>query len=116
VPDELNTRDPDGSAAFYAAVFGWSCLTREGLTGSYGELYLGDRLVCGMIDLRGRVPDEVPAHWNAYFAVDDCDATVAKATELGGAALVGPLDLPVGRFAVLRDPRGATFSVIRMTS
>jgi uncharacterized protein len=50
-----------------------------------------------------------------YFAVEDIDAAVAKATELGGKVAVEPTDTPVGRFAVLNDPHGAVFSVIRLS-
>jgi predicted enzyme related to lactoylglutathione lyase len=68
-----------------------------------------------MFDLTsGHVPDDVPAHWMVYFAVDDVDATSARVKELGGEVVVGPDDIPkVGRFAVLRDPQGAHFSVIK---
>jgi predicted enzyme related to lactoylglutathione lyase len=46
--------------------------------------------------------------------VNDPDATVAKAKELGASVLVEPMDIPgVGRFAVLQDPQGAAFGVIR---
>lgn len=114
--NELNTRDPEGSATFYTDVFGWTHTAQQGPTGTYGELHLGDRVIGGMVDMRGRVPDEIPAHWNVYFAVEDCDATLTAARELGGAVVVGPFDIPVGRFAVLRDPQGATFSVIQMNS
>jgi uncharacterized protein len=49
-----------------------------------------------------------------YFAVEDCDATVASAERLGGTVRVPPTDIPrVGRFAVIRDPQGATFAVIK---
>ena len=68
-----------------------------------------------MLDVRGRLPDEIPAHWMVYFAVADCDATVEKAKELGGQLTFGPMDLPVGRFAVLSDPHGAHFAVIALS-
>jgi predicted enzyme related to lactoylglutathione lyase len=35
-----------------------------------------------------------PAHWSVTFAVDDPDATAAKATELGGKVTVPPFDAP----------------------
>jgi hypothetical protein len=60
------------------------------------------------------VPAEVPAHWLVYFAVEDTDATVAKAADLGATTLVPPTDIPPGRFSVLTDPDGATFAVIKM--
>jgi predicted enzyme related to lactoylglutathione lyase len=67
-----------------------------------------------MADITGRVPDAVPAHWLAYFAVADTDATAARAQELGGDVNVPPMDIPAGRFAVLGDPHGAVFGVVRM--
>jgi predicted enzyme related to lactoylglutathione lyase len=58
----------------------------------------------------------VPPYWLPYFAVDDCDTTVARAGSLGGSTCAGPMDIPnVGRFAVLGDPQGGTFAVIRLT-
>jgi predicted enzyme related to lactoylglutathione lyase len=48
--------------------------------------------------------------------VDDCDAAVARAGELGGVLRFGPMSSPVGRFAALSDPQGANFSVIDITT
>jgi predicted enzyme related to lactoylglutathione lyase len=49
-----------------------------------------------------------------YFAVKDCDATVQKATEAGGAVIKPAEDIPgVGRFAILRDPASAVFAVLK---
>jgi predicted enzyme related to lactoylglutathione lyase len=71
----------------------------------------GETGIAGLMTL----PDAtVPPHWQPYVAVDDPDATTAKAKELGGAALMEPMDVPkVGRIAVLRDPQGATFGIIK---
>jgi uncharacterized protein len=58
------------------------------------------------------IPDDqpdVPPHWNVTFAVDDPDATAAKATELGGKVTVPPFDAPWVRMTVLTDPQGANF-------
>ena len=52
---------------------------------------------------------DVPAHWNVTFAVDDADATAAKARELGGKVIAAPFDAPWVRMAVLADPQGAIF-------
>ena len=50
--------------------------------------------------------------WNLYFAVEDADAAVAKATSLGASTIMGATDVPNGtRFAILSDPSGAVFSV-----
>ena len=53
--------------------------------------------------------DDTPPHWNVTFATDDVEATAALATELGAEVLVGPVDAPWVRMAVIRDPQGATF-------
>ena len=57
-------------------------------------------------------PAEIPPHWGVCFAVADCDATVAKARELGATVTNEPMDMPIGRFAGLIDPQGASFTVM----
>src|SRR5215204_6098396 len=52
---------------------------------------------------------DTAAHWNVTFAVDDADATAAKARELGGEVVAGPVEAPWSRTAVVKDPQGATF-------
>ena len=52
---------------------------------------------------------ETGAHWSVTFAVDDADAIVAKARELSGEVVAGPIDAPWVRMAVIKDPQGATF-------
>jgi predicted enzyme related to lactoylglutathione lyase len=48
------------------------------------------------------------------FEVEDVDATVARALELGASAVLEGMDVPeVGRVAVLRDPQGAMFGIIK---
>ena len=111
--NELNTRDPEAAKAFYGAVFGWGFEEREFETGMYTSLKVGDDTVGGMIDITGRAPDEVPAHWLVYFAVEDADATLEKAKAGGGEAVFGPESISeVGRIAVLKDPYGAVFALI----
>ena len=44
----------------------------------------------------------------------DTDASVEKAQELGATLTVPPMDIPnVGRFAVITDPNGTPFSIIK---
>ena len=71
-------------------------------------------IVGGMIRMDEKWPAEVPSHWMTYFAVDDCDAAAAKVTELKGTVLLPPIDVPPGRFAVVEDPQGAAFTIIRI--
>lgn len=111
--NELNTRDRDAVAPFYATVFGWTAKAAEDSPFPYTEFQLDGRSIGGMMPMGDDWDAAIPNHWVAYFAVEDCDATVARAQELGGSLLYGPLDLPTqGRMAVLADPAGASFDVI----
>jgi len=112
--NELNTRDTAGARDFYAAVFGWSFEEREFGANVYITIKRGDDSLGGVMDLTGRVPDEVPNHWLVYFAVDDADATIEKAKGSGGEVVFGPEDISeVGRIAVLKDSFGAVFALIK---
>jgi predicted enzyme related to lactoylglutathione lyase len=111
---ELNTRDVDGAKAFYRTVFGWEPVTHGEGPGAYTEFQLEGRSIAGMMQMRESIPTQVRPHWLVYFATDDTDATVARAEQLGGTARMAPMDIEPGRFAVLADPQGATFAVIRL--
>jgi predicted enzyme related to lactoylglutathione lyase len=108
--NELVTSDP-GATRFYADVTG---LTAENMDMGEGQPYTvfksGDAMVGG--STAPQMPG-VPSHWHVYFGTADADATAAKAAELGGSVVVPPFDTPVGRIAVLSDPQGAMFSVIK---
>jgi uncharacterized protein len=108
--DELATGDVDGAQRFYEEVFGWRTADMGADYGGYRVFSCGETRIAGLMALPH---DDVPAHWQPYVYVADPDATVAQAAELGGSALMGPMDVPeVGRIAVLRDPQGATFGII----
>jgi predicted enzyme related to lactoylglutathione lyase len=126
----LNTRDVDGAKSFYASVFGWQTLAVDGPQMWTLPGY-GDHLERGNPGLRKQIaemggpegfedvvaainpiPDDqpdTPAHWSVTFAVDDADATAAKAAELGGNVIVPPFDAPWVRMTIISDPQGATF-------
>jgi uncharacterized protein len=45
--------------------------------------------------------------------VGDTDATVTDAKARGAAVIAEPMDIPPGRMAVLADPQGAMFNIIK---
>ncbi len=115
--NELNTRDPEAAKAFYGAVLGWTFedMEFEGM-GSYTTIGVGEDGVAGMLNMAERgVPEEVPAHWQVYFAVEDTDATIEQVKQAGGSVMVEPLEVPAGRFSILVDPHGASFAVIALS-
>jgi hypothetical protein len=114
--NELTTRDPQRSIEFYGAVFGWTAniLANVGAE-NYTEFHLGARGIAGMMPMEGDSwPADMPNHWMVYFAVEDCDASVALVEELGGSVTMPPTAVPPGVFAVVKDPQGAVFSVIAL--
>jgi predicted enzyme related to lactoylglutathione lyase len=109
--DELLTTDVDGAQRFYEQVFGW---TTSDMGPEYGGYRIFNRGETGVAGLMGAPHESIPPHWQPYIAVEDTDGTVAKAIELGGATILEPMDVPeVGRLAVLHDPQGAAFGIIR---
>jgi predicted enzyme related to lactoylglutathione lyase len=106
--NELQTPDPEAAAAFFAKLIGWKSEYDEGL--DYTVFSVGDSPVAGA--MKPPMPG-VPPNWLVYFEVADTDDTVAKAQAGGGSVLAEPMDIPPGRFAVLADPQGAVFGVIK---
>jgi predicted enzyme related to lactoylglutathione lyase len=115
--NELNTRDTEAAKAFYGAVFGWAFEDNDmGEAGTYTTISLGENMVGGILDMTERgVPEQVPAHWQAYFAVEDTDAAVGQVKQSGGSVMVEPMEVPAGRFSILLDPHGASFAVIALS-
>src|SRR6516164_6967883 len=110
--NELITTDPS-SAKFYEQVAGMTTSTVDMGQGEYTLFNVGDQMVGGTTP---PMMEGVPNHWHVYFAVDDADATAAKVTAEGGQVVQEPFDIPaVGRSAVLSDPQGAVFSVLKPT-
>jgi predicted enzyme related to lactoylglutathione lyase len=112
--DELATNDVDGAQRFYEAVFGWSTSEMGPEYGGYRIFKRAETDETGVAGVMAVQDESTPTHWQPYVAVDDPDATTAKAKELGGSALMEPTDVPnVGRLGVLADPQGATFGIIK---
>lgn len=126
----LATRDVEGAAAFYGAVFGWELLDIDaGLMWTlpgYGEHLeestpgLREQMKAmgapdGFVDVVAAVnpfptdDTDTPAHWSVTFGVDDVAATAVQVAELGGELVAGPMDAPWTRMAVVKDPQGALF-------
>jgi predicted enzyme related to lactoylglutathione lyase len=127
----LHTRDPESAALFYGAVFGWKPVDLGGSMQAWRLPGYGDFLaqldpgiyermeeggapegfadVVATLNPIAEEDSQTPAHWSVTFAVEDADATAARAFELGGTVVVPPFDAPWVRMTVITDPQGATF-------
>ncbi|MFL6113429.1 MAG: VOC family protein [Catenulispora sp.] len=116
---ELWTRDPDAAKAFYPAVFGWRVEPfSEGAPEGGGYDMWTERPGEPMAAFGGImvIGDDAPVQdekWIPYLMVADADATVARATDAGGAVLIPASDAPPGRLGLLADPFGARFAFLQ---
>lgn len=110
--NELCSRDPDASARFYSALFGWDVRPPDGDNG-YREIHLGNRSNGGILPWQPDMGDMPPA-WTPYLTVEDCAAGIEKVKALGGTVLMGPIAIEPGSFAVVADRQGAVFNIMSL--
>ncbi|EIM27975.1 VOC family protein [Microvirga lotononidis] len=115
---ELLTSDADAAARFYGAVTGWQTRAAQGtdrdyrIFGSRGEDVGGLMALPADAARAGMRPT-----WLGYVAVDNVDATADEIVRAGGTEHMQPTDIPgIGRFAMLADPQGVPFYVMRGVS
>jgi predicted enzyme related to lactoylglutathione lyase len=113
---ELMTPDPHGAKSFYDAVVGWAI--GEGVPEFNGYRMIGRSdggLAGGVLPLT----DEMQQHgarptWLGYVGVEDVDRAVGSIEQAGGKTLMPASDIPtVGRIAMVADPQGAPFYVMK---
>ncbi|MCK7624844.1 VOC family protein [Streptomyces sp. RS10V-4] len=119
---ELYTTDVAAAQGFYRTVFRWS----------HRDVPTGGEVGYSLVSAPGGGVGEDTAHggilqlpqqnldagstseWHPYFGVTDCDAGYAAALEAGAGVLIPPMDAPgVGRLAMVTDPAGAPFAMIK---
>jgi predicted enzyme related to lactoylglutathione lyase len=113
---ELMTTDPEGAKAFYDAVVGWDI-------GEGAPEFNGYRMI-GRSDggsAGGVLPltDEMQQHgahpiWLGYVNVADVDDALRSIEAAGGKTQMPATDIPnVGRIAMVTDPQGAPFYIMK---
>jgi predicted enzyme related to lactoylglutathione lyase/uncharacterized protein YbaA (DUF1428 family) len=112
---ELLTTEAEAAQAFYGKVLPWTFADS-------GQSQMDYRIVRGpeheVGGLMAITPD-MAAHgarpvWLAYVAVDDVDRAVASILQRGGSVQMPAMDVPmVGRIAMVADPQGAPFYVMK---
>lgn len=120
---ELLTSDADAAADFYGKVVGWTALDSGQPDMNYRFFSSGDGsdMADGVGGFMAITPDmaaggAVPC-WLGYIGVDDVDASVAAMTSAGGTVQMPAFDMPgVGRMAMVSDPQGAPFYVMKGAS
>jgi predicted enzyme related to lactoylglutathione lyase len=115
---ELLTPDPDAAAAFYGEVVGWTAESANQPGIDYRIFSASGTPVAGHMKLpEGAASSGMRPGWLGYIGVDDVDSTVAQIEDSGGKVHMPAMDLEgVGRMALLADPQGVPFYVMRGAS
>jgi uncharacterized protein len=111
---ELMTTDAEGAKAFYDAVIGWDIGEGAAEFQGYRMINSGGSFAGGVLPLT----DEMQEHgarptWLGYIHVNDVDRSIDAIERAGGKVLMKH-DIPnVGRIAMVTDPQGAPFYVMK---
>jgi uncharacterized protein len=117
---ELMTADPAASKAFYDGILGWDIEAQPSMPGDteYRMINAQDGMAGGVLTLSQEMLDGGGRPgWYGYIGVDDVDATAQAVAQHGGSIHIPPSDIPgVGRFAMVADPQGVPFYIMRGNS
>lgn len=102
--------DVDKTLAFFPEVLGWK-VQKMDMGGEEATMFAnGDK---PLAHVRGPQMDGEASWWNNYLRVEDVDAAIQAVTKNGGEVVVPGTDIPPGRFATVKTPSGAHFSLFR---
>jgi uncharacterized protein len=107
---ELWARNPSAALAFYQMLVDYEIKMVDNDSGPSYRLLIKDGETRGGIV---EIPWEgIEPNWLPYIVVEDADAIMQKASELGGAILIAPDEaIRKGAVSIIADPSGAVFAV-----
>ena len=109
---ELMTPDTAAAHTFYAKALGWQAQPSQH-DPSYSMFAASSGPLGGSV---AAAANDTP-QWIPYIGTADVAATIAEAKALGGQVTTDVSDVPGGgKYAVLKDPQGATFAVYSSSS
>lgn len=108
--NELVTSDTAAAKAFYTQLFEWQTSTLSMPNGGEYTIFRQGGEIGGMMQCPS---PGMPSHWLPYISVENVDESAAAAVKLGGEIVVDPMDIQVGRIAVIVDPQGAAFGLFK---
>ena len=110
---DLVTDDLPAARKFYGSLFKWSF--RD--IGNYSIASSDERPLCGLFQHPRPSDNNATPRWVGYISVPDVRRALAAATNSGGKILAAPQLLARrGEQAVLADPEGSVFGLMRSTS
>jgi len=114
---DLATTELDKQKAFYGNVFGWKFRTISNTDDMYTLVSNGEQDVAGMFSIKPREGAPVGALWIGLMSTDDPAKAVSIVESNGGSVHTKPKAIAKrGTYALLRDPEGALFGVLKSDS
>jgi len=104
---EIGCRDRAKTGDFYAKLFGWQITA----AGPASNIETGSpRGIQGHITSLGHEPE----HYTMFYVdVEDVQAALDQAAQLGGKTVVPPIKTPAGTFAWFTDPDGNMIGLLK---
>ncbi len=104
---EIGCRDRAKTGDYYSKLFGWEIT----VAGPASDIQTGSSQgIAGHLTSLGHEPE----HYTMFYVdVEDVQAALDKAVELGGKKVVGPIAIPAGTFAWFMDPDGNTVGLLK---
>lgn len=110
----LCSSNPAKAAEFYGAVLGWTVQGSGPTEMNYKAWLAGGEGIGGLLEI---TPDMalggMEDGWLGYVDVEDVDASVATIVAKGGHSHMAQTVPGVGRMAMVSDPQGAAFYVMK---
>jgi predicted enzyme related to lactoylglutathione lyase len=111
---ELFTDNVDAAKSFYQEVFGWKFESTGAGKDAYTLVRADGRPIAGIVHYAKPADAARSGRWLAFMSVPDVAGAASRTKDAGGKVIMAPRVIPGrGEVAVLADPEGALFGVIR---
>ncbi len=111
---DLMTPNLDSAKTFYSKVIGWDIADSGMPGGTYWLCNVGKDGVGGMMAFGPEDDAKMPPFWSGYIHTPDVGKAAQQAVKLGAKIFREPQIVPeTVEFAILTDPSGAMFNIMR---
>ena len=111
---ELFADNVEAAQTFYGEVFGWKYETTGAGKDAYTLVRVDGRPIAGIVHFSKPADAIRSGRWLAFMSVPDVKGAASRTKEAHGKVIFEPRMIPGrGEVAVLADPEGALFGVIR---
>ena len=112
---DLITHDVEAVKRFYSGVFGWTFQALPG-TDRYTVIHHNGEMIGGIAFSNRKIDGKPISQWVSLMSVPNVDVAISRLRQSGGKVYAGPRNIDDrGRLAIVGDPQGAVFGLVRTT-